>query len=131
MNWNTQTAEQKVDAVKRVYRHGMTKHVIAAQLGTTYRAIEGAYRRNPVLAIDCPLRLPTEASAPKRAKRAAFQALLDKTPDVRAALAKELGLDMSAPYQWHRAPAEHVKAISRHTGIPKHELRPDIYDKGD
>lgn len=32
-----------------------------------------------------------------------------------------------AIYQWSRVPAEHVGAVEQITGIPRHELRPDLY----
>jgi DNA-binding transcriptional regulator YdaS (Cro superfamily) len=46
-------------------------------------------------------------------------------------LAKALGLDHSTIIGWRRAgrvPAERVRAVSAATGIPPHELRPDLFD---
>jgi hypothetical protein len=45
------------------------------------------------------------------------------------ALGEKLGIDRSAPYHWRRIPSHHVRKISVITGIPLHELRPDLYEK--
>ena len=39
------------------------------------------------------------------------------------------GVDKSTVHRWEggRIPAERVLAVSKHTGIPPHALRPDIY----
>lgn len=43
-------------------------------------------------------------------------------------LARKLGdLTSQAISQWRRVPAERVLDVERETGIPRHELRPDIY----
>jgi len=44
-------------------------------------------------------------------------------------LAKALGISQPAIYQWRRVPAERVLMVERITGIPRHQLRPDIYPK--
>lgn len=46
-----------------------------------------------------------------------------------AALARALKdkITRHAIYQWSRVPAEHVSAVEQITGIPRHELRPDLY----
>lgn len=47
------------------------------------------------------------------------------------ALAKLLGLHRQAIHQWslpgRRIPADHIVAIERLTGVPRQELRPDLY----
>jgi len=43
-------------------------------------------------------------------------------------LAQALGVTPSAIYQWRRVPAERVRDVSRVTGIPLWELRPDIFE---
>ncbi|MDF2975211.1 MAG: nitrate reductase delta subunit [Microvirga sp.] len=47
-----------------------------------------------------------------------------------SAFARALGVDRTAPYKWRRGvPAERVIAIERLTGVPREELRPDLYEK--
>ena len=41
-------------------------------------------------------------------------------------IAKELGIHPSAVSMWERVPAERLPEVERATGIPRHELRPDI-----
>lgn len=45
------------------------------------------------------------------------------------ALAQALGITQQALSQWklRRVPAERVLDVERITGIPRHDLRPDIY----
>jgi len=43
-------------------------------------------------------------------------------------VAAAIGLTRSAVCQWQRIPAERVPEVSRITGIPRHLLRPDLYD---
>ena len=45
-----------------------------------------------------------------------------------AALADKIGVDRTTPYTWRQVPPHHVRRISQVTGIPKHELRPDLYE---
>jgi len=47
-----------------------------------------------------------------------------------ANLAREMRVEKSTVTRWmqSRVPAERVADISAITGIPKHELRPDIFD---
>lgn len=46
-----------------------------------------------------------------------------------SALARCLEIVPSAVTQWRRVPAERVPAVSRHTGVAKHVLRPDLWDE--
>lgn len=45
----------------------------------------------------------------------------------RVALAAALAINPGAISQWDRVPAERVLDVERVTGIPRHELRPDLY----
>lgn len=42
-------------------------------------------------------------------------------------LADQLSISPSAISQWNRVPAERVLEIEHITGLPRHELRPDLY----
>ena len=44
-----------------------------------------------------------------------------------SALARLLGVTRSAISQWDRVPVERVLDVERLTGVPRHNLRPDIY----
>lgn len=46
---------------------------------------------------------------------------------VKAQLARDLGITHGAVNQWTRVPAERVIEVERATGIPRQELRPDLY----
>jgi DNA-binding transcriptional regulator YdaS (Cro superfamily) len=48
----------------------------------------------------------------------------------KAALARLLGVHRTAIYIWMRGgiPAKHVPRIERITGVPRHRLRPDLWD---
>ena len=43
-------------------------------------------------------------------------------------LAEALGKQPSTISQWKSVPAEHVRKVEAFTGIPAHELRPDVFD---
>jgi DNA-binding transcriptional regulator YdaS (Cro superfamily) len=52
------------------------------------------------------------------------------TRGMAAHIARELGLSAASLSQWRKRqkiPAEQVLAVERVTGIPKEELRPDLY----
>jgi hypothetical protein len=42
-------------------------------------------------------------------------------------IAEALGITRGAVSKWNRVPAERVLVVEDVTGIPRHELRPDIY----
>lgn len=44
-------------------------------------------------------------------------------------LARALNITRAAVFQWKRVPAERVLEVERITGIPRHDLRPDIYPR--
>lgn len=44
-----------------------------------------------------------------------------------AALARKLGKTRGGLWQWKRVPAERVLAVEAATGVPRHQLRPDLY----
>lgn len=46
-------------------------------------------------------------------------------------IARELGLTHGTISQWKAVPVHHVLDVERLTGIPRHELRPDIYPPAD
>lgn len=46
----------------------------------------------------------------------------------KAELATECGVTHSAISQWSQVPVDRVADVSRVTGIPPHELRPDLAD---
>ena len=58
--------------------------------------------------------------------RAAKDAAVSKAGGAPA-LAARLGITPKAIYQWPHIPAERVGAIAELTGIPPHELRPDVF----
>ena len=46
-------------------------------------------------------------------------------------LARALGVSHQAILQWDRAPPRRVLDLERLTGIPRHDLRPDLYSAGE
>lgn len=69
MNWADMTTEQRIEAIKRVHKPGMSAAKIGAQLGTTRNSIIGYYGRHEELRIRYPLNVPTApkaGSAPKK-----------------------------------------------------------------
>jgi DNA-binding transcriptional regulator YdaS (Cro superfamily) len=44
-------------------------------------------------------------------------------------IAEGLGLTTQAVYAWDRVPAEKVVRVEEITGIPREELRPDLYER--
>ncbi len=55
-------------------------------------------------------------------------AYLNEERGRRVRLAETLGIAPSAISMWTRVPGERLGAVSRATGIPPHELRPDIFN---
>lgn len=60
----------------------------------------------------------------------ARDAALERVLMVRNAvtrIAKAAGVSTAAVSQWRKVPAWHVETVSRVTGVPPHELRPDLH----
>jgi DNA-binding transcriptional regulator YdaS (Cro superfamily) len=53
---------------------------------------------------------------------------LIKTAGGPTKVARGLGLSHSTVIGWDRIPAAHVPALSRLLNIPRHELRPDMWE---
>lgn len=62
---------------------------------------------------------------PPMTRDAALQQVIDRAGGVPA-LASAIGVWNTAVYQWRRVPARHLQAVADLTGLPLHELRPDI-----
>lgn len=45
----------------------------------------------------------------------------------KSILARKLGVKVQSIQQWDRIPAERVLEVERVTGVPREELRPDLY----
>ncbi|HEY8685938.1 MAG TPA: Cro/CI family transcriptional regulator [Chloroflexota bacterium] len=52
---------------------------------------------------------------------------IEKAGSVKA-LAEALGIKPQGISQWKHIPIEHARTIETLTGIPRHELRPDVWD---
>jgi DNA-binding transcriptional regulator YdaS (Cro superfamily) len=50
-----------------------------------------------------------------------------QTVGTASALAQKLGITAQALSQWSQVPPRRVLQVERLTGVPRHELRPDIY----
>lgn len=48
-----------------------------------------------------------------------------------SALARKLGINHSAFYRWREVPPNRVLDIERATGISRHDMRPDLYPRGE
>lgn len=44
-----------------------------------------------------------------------------------SALARKLGISQAALSKWRRVPAHQIIAVEKATGVPREELRPDLY----
>ena len=55
-------------------------------------------------------------------------ALLRAKRGLLAQIARALGVTKAAVGRWERVPAERVVEIERITGIPRQQLRPDLYE---
>lgn len=55
-----------------------------------------------------------------------IQKAADKVGGIRS-LAPLLNITPSALYQWRKVPANRVVEVERITGVPRQELRPDLY----
>lgn len=45
-----------------------------------------------------------------------------------AKLARAIGRHHATVLRWKRVPAEHARTVAQLAGVPRHELRPDIFD---
>jgi hypothetical protein len=45
-----------------------------------------------------------------------------------AEMARQLGVTRQAVSLWDKIPLKHLRAVSKMTGIPRQQLRPDLYD---
>ena len=54
--------------------------------------------------------------------------LIRATRGLSAKVARELGLTRGAIAQWNEVPPERVPEVSRISGIPRHQLRPDLWE---
>lgn len=75
------------------------------------------------------------ATGPDTGLRKAFAAAAEKAgkPDDKGgkvALAAMLGISKQATSRWRRIPPTRVLDVEDATGIPREELRPDIYGRG-
>ena len=61
-------------------------------------------------------------SDPRQAMKRAFDAVGGP-----AQLATPLGITVQAVGQWDEVPPLRVIAVERASGVPRHELRPDLY----
>lgn len=52
---------------------------------------------------------------------------LDETRGRRVELARAIGIHPSAISMWTRVPGERLGQVSKATGIPPEELRPDLF----
>ncbi|MCJ2051198.1 transcriptional regulator [Methylobacterium sp. J-070] len=60
--------------------------------------------------------------------REALRRWLDKAGGSRT-VARQLGISRQAVEQWVSVPPTRVLDVERITGIPRHQLRPDIYPR--
>jgi DNA-binding transcriptional regulator YdaS (Cro superfamily) len=66
---------------------------------------------------------------PERRPKDAGLAKAIKAAGSSNALARLVGVDPSAVSRWKRVPFEHVITIERVTGVPREELRPELYQR--
>ncbi len=45
-------------------------------------------------------------------------------------IAEAIGVTAAAIAQWTRCPPEHARTVEAITGVPRHELRPDLWEVG-
>lgn len=55
-------------------------------------------------------------------------ALIREQRGLLSKVAAEIGVTRAAVVKWRRIPAERVSRVSEITGIPRHELRPDLWE---
>lgn len=61
------------------------------------------------------------------ARKSPIEKAVKACNDNMSELARRLGIKVQTIQQWTRIPAERVHEVERVTGIPRHELRPDLY----
>ena len=57
-----------------------------------------------------------------------IQEAFNRERGLRLRVARALGITHGAVSQWRRVPAERVIAVEGLTGIPREQLRPDLYE---
>lgn len=60
-----------------------------------------------------------------------LQSYFDSQRGLRFKLAKSLGITHGAVSQWRQVPAARVLQVEKVTGIPRWQLRPDLYPPTD
>lgn len=61
----------------------------------------------------------------------ALRQYLDAERGRSVKLALALGITPGAISQWEKVPAERVVDIEKATGIPRDDLRPDLFERGE
>jgi DNA-binding transcriptional regulator YdaS (Cro superfamily) len=61
---------------------------------------------------------------------AALQRAIDAVGGA-AELARRIGVKRQAVSAWRRCPTDRARSVQTVTGVPMHELRPDIWRKGE
>ena len=51
-----------------------------------------------------------------------------KAAESKASLARSLGLERATVSSWYRVPQRWTAKVEQATGVPRHELRPDLYE---
>jgi DNA-binding transcriptional regulator YdaS (Cro superfamily) len=54
---------------------------------------------------------------------------IGETRGLKAEISRALGITTAAVTLWKRIPAEHCPIVEKITGIPRIQLRPDVYGR--